>query len=270
MKIEDFVPFLARKAGDLIVKQRKKGFEIEKKSKFDLVTTVDKKVEDFIISNIKENFPLSGVVAEESAYLNGNFGDLSKCEYIWIIDPIDGTTNFTHGFPHYCVSIALFKRNNFTASKNYDYLEGEIVSSAVYAPQLNEMFTSQKGEGSFLNDKAIQCSVVAKANEALVVTGFSRQDRSQNTQNFLEILKETQGIRRTGSAALDLCYMAAGRFDAFWEFDLKAWGIAAGSLIAKEAGCKLSDTNGNQLDLFGGDILVTNNKLHKWFVKNLG
>jgi len=267
-QIVDFVPFLAQKAGDFILDRWHDDFFVDKKSEFDLVTSVDKEVEELIIGEIKSAYPTFGIIAEESAYESGgDFGDLSKCPYIWIIDPIDGTTNFSHGFPFYCVSIALFKNTNYSESKNYDYIEGEIVAGAVYAPKLNEFFTAVKGQGAFLNEVPINCSKVSKISEAMVATGFSPYDREKNLPNFTKALKKVQAVRRTGSAAMDLCYLAMGRLDAFWEYDLKPWDIAAGSLIAKEAGAVVSDSNGNQLDLFGGDILATNKKIHKNFIK---
>lgn len=266
MKIIDHAKKIAIKAGALTVKKSQKVLKISEKAKHDLVTNADKASEKLIIKEIKAAYPSHAILAEES-YKEKDLQKLLKAKYIWIIDPIDGTTNYTHGLPQYCVSIGIFKTESKESSKNYDYLEGEIVGGVVYAPMLDELFHAEKGKGAYLNGKKIKASNIKKLNNSLLVTGFPPAHKEINMAYFNEMINHCQAVRRFGSAALDLCYIAAGRFDAYWEFGLKPWDIAAGALIVEEAGGKVSDTNGNMLDLFGMDILASNKKVHKETIK---
>ncbi len=270
MTLLDFAIKTATQAGDLILKESKKGFKINTKAnKNDLVTDIDKKSENFIIKKIKSAYPTHAILAEESTKsLSNQTSKYLNKKYIWIIDPLDGTTNFAHGLPIFGISIALFKIDSIEQSKNYDYLSGEVILGVVNCPALNEIFYAVKGKGAYLNKKKIKTSKVKKLREALFVTGFPTSHREINLPYFSKILNKAQAMRRLGAASIDLCYVACGRFDGYWEFGLKPWDIAAGALIIKEAGGNITDTNGNLLDLFGADILATNNFIHKATVKS--
>ena len=260
MNLLEFAIDIAKQAGDLTVSEYKKGIAISKKGPRDLVTNVDKATEKFIIKAIKKEFPDHGILAEESAKTLKN---AASKEYIWIIDPIDGTTNFAHGIPNYAVSIAIFQTTAKESSSNYEYMSGELIAGVVHAPLLKETFYAGKGKGAFLNGKKIKTSPTKTIKDSVIATGFPYEDKEENMHYFNKVVKTSRGIRRFGAASLDLCYVAAGRFDAYWELGIKPWDIAAGALIVEEAGGKLSDTNGEPLDLFGEDILSTNSKIHK-------
>lgn len=254
----------AKKAGSLLLEKSKTNFKVTKKGVRDLVTEADEAAENLIIEEIRKKYPDHGIIAEESHAKNGyNSGELAKAPYIWIIDPLDGTTNYTMGLPQYAVSIGVFKNKKTSKSKNYDYLEGEMVLGVVYAPALKELFHAEKGKGAYLNKKKIKVGDTEKIIDSVFVTGFPYKNKTVNLPYFSAILDKCRGIRRFGAASLDLCYVAKGNFDAYWELDLKPWDIAGGALIAKEAGAKVTDINGEQLDLFGTDILTANPKLHK-------
>lgn len=266
MRILEDAKKIAKKAGQLIVKESKKGFKIEKKGINNLVTRVDKASEKLIIEEIKKLYPSHAIIAEESKN-KASKKTYKNAEYIWIIDPLDGTTNFAHGLPVYCVSIAVFKTEQAESSKNYDYLSGELIAGVVYNPNFDELFYASTKKGAYLNGKKIKVSNVKKIAESLTATGFGPTQREKNLPHFAIMLKKSQAGRRMGAAALDLCYVACGRFDGFWEFDLKPWDIAAGALIIEEAGGKVTDTNGNLLDLFGADILASNGKIHNEMIR---
>lgn len=267
MNLLDFTINLAKKAGQIITKEAKK-ITIEEKRKNDLVTNADKASEKFLTQAILKKFPDHAILAEEADFAHkSEIKKLIKSPYIWIIDPLDGTTNFAHGLPIYSISIALFKTKTREKSQNFQYLSGEIVLGVVYAPALNELFYAQKGEGAFLNGKKITVSKTQKVLSSLAVTGFPYVNKEMNLPYFATMMKHAQAIRRLGSAALDLAYVANGRFDLYWEFGLKPWDIAAGSLIVEEAGGRVTDTNGNLLDLFGADLLATNEKVHQETIK---
>lgn len=263
MELIDFTKKLAKKAGKLIEKYQKKGFKVELKGKNDLVTTADKKSEELIIKAIKKEYPDHAILAEESFDDENGLDSIKDAPYIWIIDPIDGTTNFAHNIPLYAISIAIFKREESESSKNFDYLSGEIIAGVIYAPRTNELFHAEKGKGAFLNNKKIHVSKTKKLQDSLMVTGFPRTEKESNLPYFEAMLYETQAIRRLGAASLDMAYIAAGRFDGFWEFGLSAWDIAAGALLIEEAGGAVTDTNGELLDLFGGDLFVSNGEIHE-------
>ncbi len=263
MFFQEFIKETILGAGKVILEEEKK-LKIEQKASFtDLVTNADKASEEFIISAIKKTFPDHTVLAEESSLgAEKDLENFKKAKYIWIIDPIDGTTNFAHGLPLYSISIALFQKKTAKSSNNFDYLSGELIAGAVYAPRLNELFYAEKGQGAFLNDQPIHVSGAETLKQALTVTGFPYVQKEQNLPYFQTMLFTSQAVRRLGSAALDLCYTAAGRFDVYWEFGLKPWDVAAGALIVEEAGGLVTDTTGGTLDLFGSDILATNKLLH--------
>ncbi|MFH1284856.1 MAG: inositol monophosphatase family protein [Candidatus Peregrinibacteria bacterium] len=270
MKLLEFAIQTALASGKIILEKSSKPLKISEKGKNDLVTNADLASEKFIKNAISKAFPDHAILAEESAGTPAKTSKLfTDSKYIWIVDPLDGTTNFAHGLPIFAVSIALFKTAAAESSRNFDYLSGELAAGVVYAPKLNELFYAEKGKGAYLNKKRIKVSSVKKLSHSLCVTGFPPQHKEINFPYFEKMTLASQAARRLGSAALDLCYIAAGRFDIFWEFGLKPWDIAAGSLIVKEAAGHVTDTNSNQLDLFGADILATNRALHNQAIKML-
>jgi myo-inositol-1(or 4)-monophosphatase len=233
------------KAGTVVRANFGKVQRITKKDEFNLVTEIDKASEAAALRVILKRFPDHSILAEESPAVEG-----SGCR--WIIDPIDGTTNFAHGFPIVSVSIA-FER------------DGRLEMGAVLDPTRNELFFGERGRGAFLNGKRIRVSKVKTLSDSLVVTGFP-YDRKKNPEDYLNLLRafltKVQCIRRTGSAAMDLCYVAAGRFDGYYEMKLNPWDKAAGMLIAAEAGGKLTDFSGSPLTLSSIQNLATNGLIH--------
>ncbi|MDR1123017.1 MAG: inositol monophosphatase [Endomicrobium sp.] len=215
---------------------------IEYKGEVDPVTQADKNAQKAIIKIIKDIFPEHGILAEEDGIKE------TDKDYCWIIDPLDGTVNFVHGLPMFCVSIGLKYKD-------------EIITGVIYAPVMKEIFIAEKNKGSWLNGKRINVSKNQNAIRSLAATGFPyyfRKDSKRVMKNFDNIVHEVQGVRRLGSAALDLAYVACGRFEFFWEEGLKPWDIAAGILIAKEAGGIISDYNGDKSPLFKTTLLVAN------------
>ena len=236
----------ARRAGQII---NRASLDIERlqvsvKQQSDYVTEVDRAAEAAIIDTIREAYPKHAILAEES----GSSGD---SEYQWIIDPLDGTTNFIHGFPQYAVSIGLAHK-------------GVMNQAVVYDPTRNELFTAGKGAGAYLNDKRIRVSKRAKLAEALIGTGFPYRmfdHADAYTAIFRELTQKTAGLRRPGSASLDLAYVACGRTDGFWEFGLSPWDIAAGTLLVSEAGGLVSDLAGESNYLATGNIVAGTPKI---------
>jgi myo-inositol-1(or 4)-monophosphatase len=215
-----------------------------------LVTEIDKKSEQLIINKIKQHFPQHDFLGEE-------YGSADvKSEYKWIIDPLDGTVNYTHALPIYCVSIGL------------EY-KGEIILGAVYDPSRDELFSAEKGKGAWLNKKRIEVTKTTKLIESLVVTGFAydvNERPEPSVTHFRNFLAEAQAIRRLGSAALDLCYVAAGRFEGFWEGVIRPWDMAAGVLIVTEAGGQWTDFRGFPSSVYKEEILATNGLVHDQMV----
>lgn len=224
---------LARRAGDILRAGYGRRPQIHYKGVIDLVTDVDHQSEDFLIGQIQHRFPGQAIVTEESGHISGQ----DCC--VWYIDPLDGTVNFAHGLPFFCVSIA--------------YAEGgQALLGAVYDPLRDEMYLAQRGRGAWLNGQPIHASDVDNLDQSLLVTGFPYDIRTHPENNldlFTRFMLISQGVRRLGSAALDLCYVAAGRLDGFWEVRLKPWDIAAGGLIAQEAGATVSDMQGGPVVL---------------------
>jgi myo-inositol-1(or 4)-monophosphatase len=225
---------------------------IDIKGKNDFVTEVDKQAEYIIIETIKNAYPDHAFLAEES----GKSGD---SDYVWIIDPLDGTTNFLHGFPHFAVSIAL-------------QCKGRLDQAVVYDPIKQELFTASKGKGAQLNNKKIRVSPKKNIDGALLGTGFpfkEEHDVDKFIKNFKSFYPKAAGIRRAGAASLDLAYVACGRLDGFWEYDLKPWDIAAGALLVQEAGGINSEISGGLDYMESGDIICANPKLIKEMLKQL-
>lgn len=216
--------------------------DIETKSKNSLVTYVDKTSEKIVVDFLSELIPESGFIAEEGT--SNKKGE----KYNWVIDPLDGTTNFIHGIPTYCVSIALLKNN-------------ELALGVIYEPNQDEMFYAWKNGGAYLNGKSISVSSTTKISNALLATGFPYYDyeRIDGYMNMLKwLMHNSRGVRRIGSAAIDLAYVACGRFDAFYEYSLNPWDVAAGAIIVNEAGGSVKDFEGGENYIFGREILASN------------
>lgn len=226
---------MARQAGRILSENYEKGTQITYKGVIDLVTEVDHASEAFLLGEVKRLFPSHDILAEESG-LTSNGG----AEHLWLIDPLDGTVNYAHGIPIFSVSVA------------YAY-RGQVVLAAIYDPMRDELFTAERGRGAYLNGaRRLRVSSQSELAKSLLVTGFpydAWNSERDNFDNFVRLSKRTQGVRRLGSAAIDLCYVAAGRFDGFWEIALKPWDVAAGGLIAEEAGALVTNLRG------GGDYL---------------
>jgi myo-inositol-1(or 4)-monophosphatase len=233
----------ARKAGSIINRASLDLdlVRVSSKGRSDFVTEVDRAAEQAIIATLKTAYPNHSILAEESG-ASGPEGDV---DYLWIIDPLDGTTNFIHGFPQYAVSIGLKHR-------------GHITQAVVYDPTRNELFTATRGRGAFLNDRRLRASKRDQLQDCLIGTGFpfrKLDDLDQYVEVFTRVTKGTAGVRRAGAASLDLAYVAAGRLDGFWEFGLSPWDIAAGSLLIIEAGGLIGDLYGNDDYLQTGDVV---------------
>ena len=243
----------AKSAGLLLKRNIGRRHTIEFKGVIDVVTEMDIKAEDMIMKTIKARFPEHGILTEES------FEQKSGSGYRWIIDPLDGTTNYSHGFPVFCVSIALER-------------EGEIILGVVFNPMLNELFTAEKGKGAYLNNKRIRVSGISELTKSLLATGFPydvRTSPDNNISHFANLAVRAQAIRRAGSAALDMCYVACGRFDGFWELKLKPWDTAAAMLIIKEAGGIVTDFKGSAFSLYSGETLASNGLVHDEMIEVL-
>ena len=240
----------ARAAGKIIIRQINyvQDLSVNEKSRNDFVSEVDRQAEAVIIDTIHRYYPGHGILAEES----GRSGNRSN-EYVWIIDPLDGTTNYLHGFPQYAVSIALQHK-------------GVLQQGVIYDPLRDELFTAGRGHGAYLNDRRIRVSKQKHLHGALLGTGFPFREGAR-TEQYLETLKVffavTAGIRRAGAAALDLAYVACGRLDGFWESGLKSWDMAAGVLLIEEAGGLVSDFSGGDSFLAKGAIVAANPDIHK-------
>ena len=243
----DLARRLAGQAGALQRERYETGLRVETKSAtIDLVTEVDRACEALIVAGIEEAFPADGILAEEGHGQDDTRG------FRWIIDPLDGTTNFAHGFPRFCVSIGVER-------------EGERSIGVVYDPLLDERFEAVRGAGAWLGERRLSVSGEAEWGRALVATGFSydvHESEDDNLASFRNVVKTARGIRRDGSAALDLCYVAAGRLDAYWEGKLHPWDVAAGFLIVEEAGGRVTDYAGGTPDASGREVASSNGRIH--------
>jgi myo-inositol-1(or 4)-monophosphatase len=241
----DHAVHTAREAGRLLLARVGMPLETrEKASRGDLVTASDRASESLIVERLHAAYPSASILGEESGTFAGT-GDER-----WIVDPLDGTTNYAHGYPLYCVSIAYERA-------------GELLAAAIYAPAIDEMYAAARGRGATCNGRAISVTDVDDVADAMVCTGFNPAQYERNGEYFARLSQIAQAVRRDGSAALDLAFVAAGRFDAFWEFDLKPWDIAAGTLIVREAGGTVSAIDGGGLSLDDGSTLATNGLLHE-------
>ena len=247
----DFTKQLALNSGKILSKHFGNIKSINKKStNIDLVTNADLESEDFIVKTIQNKFPDHTIITEENQLKAKN------SDFRWIIDPLDGTTNFVHNLPIFGVSIALQYQN-------------KTIIGVVYNPAVNKLFFASLNKGAYLNDKKISVSSSKTLNESLIVTGFPYLHDNKWEKSFSifkDFYSRTQGVRRLGAAALDLCFVAMGRFEGFYEFNLKPWDICAGSIIAEEAGAKVTDWNNKELPFSGERILATNGKIHQEMV----
>lgn len=246
---------IAEEAGARLREFLAAGVETEYKGSVDLVTVADRTSEKLIRERLAAAFPEHGIYGEE-----GTRERLER-EFRWYVDPLDGTTNFAHGFPQFCVSLGLEQR---PAGIGQDE-DGTLVAAVIYDPMRNELFTAERGRGAWLNGKPMCVSQTAELGEALVATGFPSRKRhdSPNIHFYQEFTLRSHGVRRAGSAALDLAYTACGRFDAFWEFKLNPWDTAAGILLVEEAGGRCSDFSGNKFKLESKEILASNGLIHE-------
>ncbi|MBA7576636.1 Inositol-1-monophosphatase [subsurface metagenome] len=256
----DFTIKIAYQAGKLLNSLQAKvarSYKI-KSTALDIVTKADVASENLILDNLRKKFPNHNILAEEEYSRNKNrsytLANSSSGSFCWIIDPLDGTTNYSHGFPFYCVSIALTKN-------------GKTILGVVYNPVMYEMFYAIVGRGAYLNKKRIRVSNIKSLSQGLLVTGFPyifKENPGDNFQNFQKFSFTAQAIRRAGAAALDLCYVACSRFDGLWERELKPWDTSAGALILHEAGGKITDYKGNKYNPFKHrEILASNKHIHR-------
>lgn len=228
--------------------------QVDYKGAVNLVTDCDRYSQKIIISTLRRAFPSHGFLAEEDLHPVAG-----KENYRWLIDPLDGTTNYAHGFPIFCLSAALEK-------------DGEILIGVIYDPMRQELFQAIKGQGARLNGRRIRVSTTSSLNHSLLATGFPydlRESPVNNLVHFENFLFCVQAIRRCGAAALDLAYVACGRFDGFWELKLNPWDVAAGSLLVEEAGGQVTDFRGGKLDLAAGEIVASNGLIHSSMIKIL-
>lgn len=241
----------ARESGRIQMKSLGRVKKIRFKGEINLVTEIDKRCERAIIQKIRRYFPDHELLTEESGMLK------KDSDYRWIIDPLDGTTNYSHGYPLFCTSIALEYR-------------GEVLVGVVYEPNLDQLFTGVKGVGSWLNGRRIHVSKTSRFIRAFLSTGFPynvHRTADNNLNHFRNFIRRCQAVRRDGVAAVDLCYVACGRYDGFWESGLWAWDVAAAKVILEEAGGKLSQYDGGPFTIYGKEIIASHGKIHRQMVR---
>lgn len=249
----EFVELLARSVGDKIARKASRRKHISFKGEVDLVTQFDREAQHLILKALRKHYPDFGILSEED--VNQHTDRPIK----WIVDPIDGTTNFAHGLPIWAISIAL-------------EVQGAVSLGVVYDPNRGEMFSGLKNRGARLNGKRIHVSTTRRLEHSLLVTGFPydiRSSKENNLRQFSTFAVRARAVRRLGSAALDLCYTACGRFDGYWELKLSPWDQAAGALILREAGGRITDFSGRRFDIYGDEVLGTNGKIHHQMMRVL-
>lgn len=246
----------ARDAGSILVDRLGRALQVSNKGDIDLVTEADLASEKLIIERIKSHYPRHAILAEESGASEFVAG---TGEWKWIIDPLDGTTNYAHGYPCFCVSIGLERA-------------GTLEIAAIYDPMRDEMFAAERGQGATLNGRRMRVSDVDDLNRAMLCTGFpyNVRERPNFARDFANFTMEAQAVRRDGSAAIDLAYIACGRFDGFWEDGLNAWDVAAGVLLIEEAGGMVTDFEGGKLDIYTPKVLASNGLVHNAMRRVLG
>ena len=251
----NFATQVAREAGNLLV-QRLGAAQITNKGDIDLVTEADIAAEELIIDRIRSHYPLHAILAEESGEAV-SVGP-GRSEWKWIVDPLDGTTNYAHDYPCFCVSIALEHA-------------GVLELGVVYDPMRNEMFAAERGQGATLNERRIRVSSVEDLNSAMLCTGFPYDVRTRPdfAREFATFTLHAQAVRRDGSAAIDLAYVACGRFDGFWEDGLNSWDMAAGALLVNEAGGRITNFDDEPLDIYTKKVVASNGRIHHSMLKHL-
>ncbi len=243
----------AKEAGAILREGLEQARVIEYKGVKNIVTDMDRRSEEVIAALVQRELPGHSLVSEEGTRLQGDSG------YRWFVDPLDGTTNYAHGYPCFSVSIGVER-------------DGEVIYGVVYDPNLEELFTAERNAGAFLNGKRLRVSAISRLSDALLATGFPPDvatAEESNLDHFANFMKRAQAVRRPGSAALDLCYVAAGRFDGFWELRLSPWDVAAGSLMVTEAGGRVTDLRGQPLRLSKPQIVASNGLLHEEMLRIL-
>ena len=241
------------RAGDVQLARFGTDLRVDKKGAIDLVTEIDLQIEREFRQMIADRFPDHAVLGEEMS--NGDRDDVPP--YCWVFDPVDGTTNYAHGLPIFCSSLAL-------------EIDGEIAIGAVYDPTRRELYTAERGQGAWLNGRPLRVSSVETLLDSLLVTGFHygiQQDPEELVSLFREFITKAQAVRRLGSAALDLCYVAAGRFDGYWESKIQPWDVAGGALIVEEAGGRVTTVAGGEFKSRAGSVLATNGRIHDLMVE---
>ncbi len=254
----NFAIQMARDAGRILLERQGRALQVSNKGDIDLVTEGDLAAEKLIIERIRSYYPRHAILAEESGASEGALSAAGKSEWRWIIDPLDGTTNYAHGYPCFCVSIAVERA-------------GKIEVGVIYNPMLDEMFAAERGQGATLNDRTIRVSDIEDLNSAMLCTGFPYdvRERPDFARHFTNFTMRAQAVRRDGSAALDLANVACGRFDGFWEDGLNPWDIAAGVLLIEEAGGLVTDFNSGPLDIYTPKVLASNGLVHQAMMRVL-
>jgi myo-inositol-1(or 4)-monophosphatase len=253
MEILEFLIPVVREVGQFLLENLGHPQSVQFKGRANLVTEMDRRSEEHIINAIRARYPQHAILSEEAGALPGGAGQPQ-----WILDPLDGTTNYVHGLPHFCVALA------FRTAQ-------EVQAGLVYHPYVDELYWAERGQGAFVNGKALRVSETAVLDDALLTTGFpSDLSRASDTniEHFLALMPKTQAIRRMGSASLDLCNVAAGRLDGFWQPTMPIWDVVPGAIIVEEAGGRVSDFAGNASG-YEGNIAASNGKIHQALVQVL-
>jgi myo-inositol-1(or 4)-monophosphatase len=245
----------AREAGGILLTELDRPVNISYKGEVDIVTQADRRSEQAIVTRLRTHFPKHAIVGEEGGAQAASTAQAAGAQFTWYVDPLDGTTNFAHGFPWFCVSIGLAEG---APGKE------ELIAGVVYQPVTQELFTAAKGEGAYRNNKRIHVSKIDKLATSLLGTGFPAHKRAQNPNihYYWNFTLRSHGVRRAGSAALDLASVACGRFDGFWEFGLNPWDTAAGVLLVREAGGTVTDFAGQPYQLGARELLASNSNIH--------
>jgi myo-inositol-1(or 4)-monophosphatase len=245
----------AREAGGILLTELDRPVNISYKGEVDIVTQADRRSEQAIVTRLRTHFPKHAIVGEEGGAQSASTAQAPGAQFTWYVDPLDGTTNFAHGFPWFCVSIGLAEGEPG---------KEELLAGVVYQPVTQELFTAAKGEGAYRNNKRIHVSKIDKLATSLLGTGFPAHKRAQNPNihYYWNFTLRSHGVRRAGSAALDLASVACGRFDGFWEFGLNPWDTAAGVLLVREAGGTVTDFAGQPYQLGARELLASNSLIH--------
>lgn len=254
----NFAIQIAREAGGILIDRLGRALQVFQKGDIDLVTEADLASEKLLIERINSHYPRHRILAEESGASEGVGAVPGEGEWRWIIDPLDGTTNYAHGYPCFCVSIGVERA-------------GRIEMGVVYDPTRDELFAAERGRGATMNERRVRVSAVEDLNRAMLCTGFpyNVRERPDFARDFTNFTLKAQAVRRDGSAALDLAYVACGRFDGFWENGLNPWDVAAGVLLIEEAGGRVTDFRGGPLDIYTPKVLASNGLLHEAMLRVL-